>query len=223
VALVGENGAGKTTLVKLLCRFYDPTEGRITVDGTDLTRISPPAWRERLSGAFQDFFRFEYPYRRSVGVGDLGRAEDRDAVLAATARGGATDVVERLPGGLDTQLGVTWDGGVELSIGQWQKVALARGFMRDRPLVCVLDEPTAALDAETEHSLFERFAASSRAASDDGRITVLVSHRFSTVRMADLIVVVDDHRVVEQGTHEGLMAIGGLYAELYESQAAGYR
>jgi ATP-binding cassette subfamily B protein len=223
VALVGENGAGKSTLVKLLCRFYDPTEGRITVDGTDLTTIAPSAWRERLSGSFQDFFRFEYAYQRSVGVGDLDRADDREAVLVATGRGGAGDVVDRLPDGVDSQLGVTWEGGAELSVGQWQKVALARGFMRDRPLVCVLDEPTAALDAETEHTLFERFAEASRQARGDGRITVLVSHRFSTVRMADLIVVVDDHRVVEQGTHEELMALGGLYAELYETQAAGYR
>jgi ATP-binding cassette subfamily B protein len=223
VALVGENGAGKTTLVKLLCRFYDPTEGRITVDGTDLARIAPEDWRTRLSGSFQDYFRFEYPFQRSVGVGDLDRAEDREAVLVAAGRGGATDVVERLPNGTDTQLGVTWSGGVELSVGQWQKVALSRGFMRDRPLVCVLDEPTAALDAETEHTLFEGFAAASRAAASDGRITVLVSHRFSTVRMADLIVVVDDACIAEQGSHEQLMAAGGLYAELYETQAAGYR
>jgi ATP-binding cassette subfamily B protein len=223
VALVGENGAGKTTLVKLLCRFYDPTSGRVTVDGTDLARIAPGGWRERLSGSFQDFFRFEYAFRRSVGVGDLARADDREAVLVAAGRGGATDVVDRLPSGIDTQLGVTWEGGVELSVGQWQKVALARGFMRDRPLVCVLDEPTAALDAETEHALFERFAAASRVAAVDGRITLLVSHRFSTVRMADLIVVVDGNRIAEQGTHDQLMAAGGLYAELYETQAAGYR
>jgi ATP-binding cassette subfamily B protein len=223
VALVGENGAGKTTLVKLLCRFYDPTLGRITVDGVDLARIEPDEWRARLSGSFQDYFRFEYPFQRSVGVGDLERADDRDAVLVAAGRGGASDVVERLPQGTDTQLGVTWSGGVELSVGQWQKVALARGFMRDRPLVCVLDEPTAALDAETEHELFERFAAASRDASGDGRITVLVSHRFSTVRMADLIVVVDEAGIAEQGSHDELMAAGGLYAELYRTQAAGYR
>lgn len=223
VAIVGENGAGKTTLVKLLCRFYDPTEGRVTVDGIDLANIDPVEWRERLAGSFQDFFRFEYAYQRSVGIGDLALADDRDAVVVATARGGAEDVVARLPGGLDTQLGVTWDGGVELSIGQWQKVALARGFMRDRPLVCVLDEPTAALDAETEHALFERFAAASRQARGDGRITVLVSHRFSTVRMADLIVVLDGNRIAEQGSHDDLLAAGGIYADLYEIQAAAYR
>src|SRR5947209_8704418 len=143
VALVGENGAGKTTLVKLLCRFYAPTEGRITVDGVDLARIPSGEWRQRLSGAFQDFFRFEYEARHAIGVGDLVRLDDEPAVDAAVERAGAADVVARLPHGLDSQLGPTWNGGVELSIGQWQKLALARGFMRDRPLVCVLDEPTA--------------------------------------------------------------------------------
>lgn len=223
VALVGENGAGKTTLVKLLCRFYDPTSGTITVDGVDLSRVRAEEWRERLSGAFQDFFKFEYDVLRSIGVGDLPRHDDEPAVAAAIGRAGAGDVVERLPSGLATQLGATWANGVELSIGQWQKVALARGFMRDRPLLAVLDEPTAALDAETEHALFETYAQASREASSDGRITVLVSHRFSTVRMADLIVVVDGARITEAGTHDELMAKRGTYAELYEVQASGYR
>jgi ATP-binding cassette subfamily B protein len=223
VALVGENGAGKTTLVKLLCRLYEPTSGAITVDGVDLGRVPARLWRERLSGAFQDFFRFEYVAQRTVGVGDLPRLDDRPGVAAAVERAGATDVVERLPRGLDTQLGPTWRDGVDLSIGQWQKLALARGSMRARPLVCVFDEPTAALDAETEHALFERFAAQSREARADGRITVLVSHRFSTVRMADHIVVLDGARVVEAGSHAALVARGGLYAELYETQARAYR
>jgi ATP-binding cassette subfamily B protein len=223
VALVGENGAGKTTLVKLLCRFYEPTDGRITVDGVDLSRLSAVEWRERLSGAFQDFFRFEYEARRTIGVGDLERLDEIPAVEMAVSRAGANDVVDRMPQGLDTQLGPTWRDGVELSIGQWQKLALARGFMRDRPLLCVLDEPTAALDAETEHSLFERYAAASRDGNEDGRITVLVSHRFSTVRMADLIVVLDGARVVESGSHDDLMAHNGLYAELYSMQATAYR
>jgi ATP-binding cassette subfamily B protein len=223
VALVGENGAGKTTLVKLLCRLYEPTSGSITVDGADLGGLPAEAWRCRLSGAFQDFFRFEYVAQRAVGVGDLVHLDDRPRAEAAVDRAGATDVVERLPRGLDTQLGPTWRDGVELSIGQWQKLALARGSMRPRPLVCVFDEPTAALDAETEHALFERFAAQSREARADGRITVLVSHRFSTVRMADLIVVLDGARVVEAGSHAALVARGGLYAELYETQARAYR
>jgi ATP-binding cassette subfamily B protein len=139
------------------------------------------------------------------------------------ARAGAGDVVDQLASGLDTQLGPTWPGGVEVSFGQWQKLALARGFMREEPLVVVLDEPTAALDAETEHALFERYAAAARLGRESGRVTVLVSHRFSTVRMADLIVVLDGARVVEVGTHDALMARGGHYAELYGIQAAAYR
>ncbi|MEY2476293.1 MAG: ATP-binding cassette, subfamily bacterial [Actinomycetota bacterium] len=224
VAVVGENGAGKSTLVKLLCRFYEPTEGRILADGTDLARVPAAEWRERCAGAFQDFFRFELPASQSVGVGDLPRIEDRPAVETAVERAGAGDVVTKLPAGLDTQLGPTWRDGVEVSFGQWQKLALARGFMRDEPLLLVLDEPTAALDAETEHALFERYAATARPAGEagNGRITVLVSHRFSTVRMADLIVVIDGARVIEFGSHEDLLAKGGQYAELYNIQASAY-
>lgn len=223
IAIVGENGAGKTTLVKLLCRFYEPTSGRILVDGTELGRIKVEEWRDRLGGAFQDFMRFEFTAGRSIGLGELARIDDTPALEKAAARAGATDVIDNLPTGLDTQLGPTWSNGVELSFGQWQKLALSRGFMRDRPLVLVLDEPTAALDAETEHALFERFAEASREAREDGRITVLVSHRFSTVRMADLIVVLDGARVVEYGSHEELMGGNGLYAELYGIQARAYR
>jgi len=228
VAIVGENGAGKSTLVKLLCRLYQPDAGRILIDGVDLARMPVQDWRSRLAGALQDFFRFEFRARHTVGVGDLPRLDDGPAVVAAMDRAGAGDVVERLLAGLETQLGPTWPEGVELSFGQWQKLALARGFMRDHPLLLVLDEPTAALDAETEHALFERYAAaarSGRAAADtsDGQITILVSHRFSTVRMADLIVVLDGARVVEVGTHEALLAKGGAYAELYGIQAAAYR
>ena len=221
VAIVGENGAGKTTLVKLLCRLYQPTKGRILVDGAELARMPPATWRSRLAGAFQDFFRFEFRVRHTVGVGDLPRLDDRPAVAAAVERGGARDVVRQLAAGLETQLGSTWPEGVELSFGQWQKLALARGFMRERPLVLVLDEPTAALDAETEHALFERYAAAARGSDD--RITILVSHRFSTVRMADFIVVLHGSRLVESGTHEALMARGGRYADLYRIQAAAYR
>ena len=159
----------------------------------------------------------------TVGVGDQPRMDDRPAVSVAVGRAGATDVVDGLPAGLDTQLGPTWDEGVEVSFGQWQKLALARGFMRDEPLVLVLDEPTAALDAETEHALFERYAESARRDVHNGRVTILVSHRFSTVRMADLIVVMDGARVVEVGTHEDLLARGGTYAELYSIQATAYR
>jgi len=223
VAIVGENGAGKTTLVKLLAKLYEPTAGRILIDGVELSRMPADEWRTRLAGAFQDFFRFEFRARHTVGVGDVPRMDDEPAVVTAVGRAGADDVVSRLTAGLETQLGLTWPGGVDVSFGQWQKLALARGFMRDRPLVLVLDEPTAALDAETEHALFERYAAAAGAAGGDGRITILVSHRFSTVRMADLIVVLDGARVAEVGTHDELMARGGAYAELYGIQAAAYR
>ncbi len=219
VAIVGENGAGKSTLVKLLCRLYRPTSGRILIDGVELARMPADSWRERLAGAFQDFFRFELRARHSVGVGDLTRLDDEPAVSRAVGRAGADDVVAQLVAGLETQLGPTWPDGVDLSFGQWQKLALARGFMREKPLVLVLDEPTAALDAETEHALFERYALAVRG----GQITVLVSHRFSTVRMADFIVVLDGAHVVETGTHEALMARRGQYAELYGIQAAAYQ
>jgi ATP-binding cassette subfamily B protein len=223
VAIVGENGAGKTTLVKLLAKMYEPTRGRILIDQVDLARIDAADWRTRLAGAFQDFFRFELKARQTVGVGDLPRIDHEPAVVTAVSRAGADDVVVRLRAGLDTQLGPTWPGGVDVSFGQWQKLALARGFMRDRPLVLVLDEPTAALDAETEHALFERYAGAARQSEGAGSVTVLVSHRFSTVRMADLIVVLDGARVAEVGTHEALMASRGQYAQLYSIQAAAYR
>ena len=223
VAVVGENGAGKTTLVKLLAKMYEPTSGSILVDDTPLARMPAAEWCSRLAGAFQDFFRFEFRARQTVGLGDVTRVDDERAVVTAVERAGASDVVSRLTSGLETQLGPTWPGGVDVSFGQWQKLALARAFMRDRPLLLVLDEPTAALDAETEHALFERYAAAAHGDRVDGRITVLVSHRFSTVRMAGLIVVMDGARVVESGTHDELLARRGSYAELYGIQAAAYR
>lgn len=222
VAIVGENGAGKTTLVKLLARMYAPTSGRITIDGVDLATISSATWRDRLAGAFQDFFRFEFHAQQSVGVGHLPQLDDRPAAERAIDRAGADDVIERLAYGLDTQLGPTWDEGAEISFGQWQKLALARGFMREDPLLLVLDEPTAALDAETEHDLFSGFSSAARSANENGRITVLVSHRFSTVRMADLIVVLDGSHVAQFGSHEALMAKPGPYADLYNIQAAAF-
>jgi len=223
VAIVGENGAGKTTLVKLLAKMYEPTSGAILIDDTPLARVPAGEWRARLAGAFQDFFRFEFRAGHTVGLGDVPRLDDQLAVVSAVDRAGAADVVARLTAGLDTQLGPTWPSGVELSFGQWQKLALARGFMRDQPLLLVLDEPTAALDAETEHALFEHYAAAARGSAEGGRITILVSHRFSTVRMADLIVVLDGARMVEVGTHDELMAKRGQYSELYGIQAAAYK
>jgi ATP-binding cassette, subfamily B, bacterial len=222
VAVVGENGAGKSTLVKLLARMYVPTAGRITVDGVNLSSIATDEWRQKLAGAFQDFFRFEFHAQRTVGLGDLPLIDDRSSAEVAIDRAGADDVIDRLAYGLDTQLGPSWDGGAEVSFGQWQKLALARGFMRDDPLLLILDEPTAALDAETEHALFEQFAEASRAEAKNGRIVILVSHRFPTVRMADIIVVMDGSKIAEVGSHEELMERKGQYSQLFEIQAAAY-
>ena len=222
VGLVGINGAGKTTLVKLLTGLYQPTSGRILLDGTPLTSIAPGAWAAASCGVFQDFAKFEFPAYQTIGVGDLPRLEDRDAVEAAVVRAGAERTLESLDDGLDTQLGKVF-GGAELSHGQWQRLALARAQMRTAPLLLVLDEPTAALDPQAEHDLFETFARQAReAGAASGAVTVLVSHRFSTVSMADQVLVLADGTVLETGTHEQLMASGGRYAELYAAQAAAY-
>ncbi len=223
VAIVGENGAGKTTLVKLLTGLYAPTSGRICVDGIDIRHVPIETWREQTSAGFQDFARFELLARENVGVGSLPDLEDTAAVERALARAEASTVLDSLPSGLETQLGSRFEGGAELSGGQWQKLALGRAMMRTAPLLLVLDEPTAALDAQTEHALFERYAGAARRVAGNGAITVLVSHRFSTVRMADLIVVLAGGQIVETGSHAQLVEAGGLYAELYELQAHAYR
>jgi ATP-binding cassette, subfamily B, bacterial len=224
VAVVGENGAGKTTLCKLLCRFYDATSGAIELDGTDIRRFPLDAWRSRIATGFQDFVRFEVAARQTVGVGDFPLRDDDAAVLAALDRASATSVIEQLDQGLETQLGKTWADGRELSGGQWQKLALGRAMMREAPLFLILDEPTSALDAEAEHQLFERYAEHGRRIGDaNGTITVLVSHRFSTVRMADLILVVADGHIAEAGDHDSLLALDGTYASLYNLQAAAYQ
>ena len=225
VALVGENGAGKSTLVKLVCGLYEPTQGRILVDGIDLADMDIADWRTGLSGAFQDFFPFEYPVQQSIGVGDLPNISSAALVHDASNRAGAEELVAGLPSGLNTQLGETWPAGVALSHGQWQRIALARAYMRRSPLLLVLDEPASALDAETEHALFDRYAEAAREEQrvELGGVTILVSHRFSTVQMADLIVVIVGSKAVEYGTHAQLMDLGGTYAELYTLQAASYR
>jgi ATP-binding cassette, subfamily B, bacterial len=220
VAVVGDNGAGKSTLVKLLSRMYEPSQGRITVDGTALADIDPAAWRSRLSAAFQDACRFEFLLGETVGIGDVDRIDDAYPILMAVERAGAGPVLESLPTGLNTQLGRRFDG-VELSGGQWQRLALARSSMRD-PLLLLLDEPTANLDAEAEFALFETIARATRRARNRGAVTMLVSHRFSTVRMADLIVVVDGGTILEVGSHDELMARQGLYAELFMLQSSAY-
>jgi ATP-binding cassette subfamily B protein len=218
LALVGHNGAGKTTFIKLLSRLYEPTEGRILVDGEDIRAMDPVRLRERLAVVFQDFNQYQFPLSENVGLGDVARLEDREGVVRAAAAGGADEVAVGLAQGLDTQLGRWFRGGVELSGGQWQKVALGRGFMREQADILVLDEPTAALDAEAEHRVFERVRELTK-----GRTTLLISHRFSTVRTADTIVVLEGGGIVEQGTHEALLGANGRYARMFRLQAEGYR
>jgi ATP-binding cassette subfamily B protein len=221
IALVGDNGAGKTTLVKILTGLYEPTGGRVSVDGRHLATADLPAWQVRLSAVFQDFARFPLLVREAIGLGDVHRLHEKGAVEGAARRARADRIVARLPHGMDTRLGRN-AGGVELSPGQWQLLALARSHMRIRPLLTVLDEPTAALDARAEYELFQQFVRGARAMRARGGITVLVSHRMSTVRMADLIIVLADGQVAEVGTHDELMAAGGAYAEMYCLQQRGY-
>ena len=223
VAIVGENGAGKTSLITLLCRFYDTTVGAVLLDGVDIRRFPLTDWRSRIATRFQDFARFELQARHTVGVGDLPFVDDESRVLAGLERAHGADLVARL-GGLETQLGKSYSDGRELSGGQWQKLALGRAMMREQPFLLILDEPTSALDAQAEHLLFERYAANARRVGlESGAITVLVSHRFSAVRMADVILVVAEGRIAEAGDHNALMQLDGLYAELYSLQAAAYR
>jgi ATP-binding cassette subfamily B protein len=223
VAIVGENGAGKSTLAELIAGIRVPTAGRILVGSADVTELDLELWRRQVSGAFQDHVRFELTLADAVGIGDLPRRTDPAAVDRALVAGAAEAVVRATPAGVRTQLGSSWPGGVELSGGQWQRLAIARAMMRPTPAVRILDEPTAALDAMTEHQLFDRYAGSARAGRDSGTITILVTHRFSTVTTADLIVVLDQGRIIEVGGHRDLLAAGGHYAQLYELQARGYR
>jgi ATP-binding cassette, subfamily B, bacterial len=217
LALVGENGAGKTTLVKLLARLYDPSEGRILLDGVDLREYDVESLRRNVGVIFQDFVRYDFLLRENIAVGNIERLEDEPAIESAAQRSLADTVAARLGSGYTQMLGRRFEGGVDLSGGEWQKVALARAYMREAQLL-ILDEPTAALDARAEYEVFLRFSELTR-----GRMAVLISHRFSTVRMADRILVLQGGELVEQGTHEALVAQGGLYAELFQLQAAGYR
>jgi len=218
LALVGENGAGKTTLIKLLTRLYRPTEGRILLDGLELEAWDVDVLRKRIGVIFQDFVRYQLAAGENVGVGDVRAFNDPERWQTAAEKGMAHEFIERLPRGYQTQLGRWFDDGQELSLGQWQKVALSRAFMRDDADLLVLDEPTASMDAEAEATVFERFG---RLATD--KMVILISHRFSTVRMADEIVVLERGQVTERGTHETLMRENGKYAHLFTLQAAGYR
>ncbi len=217
VALVGGNGAGKTTIVKLMTRLYDPHEGRVLLDGLPLAAYDLDALRARVGAIFQDFVRFDLTAGENVAVGRIAAASDASRIAAAAARGLAAPVIERLPRGYDQPLGKRFAGGLDLSGGEWQKVALARAYMREAEIL-ILDEPTAALDARAEHAVFARFRELSA-----GRTAVLISHRFSTVRMADRILVLEGGRVLEEGGHAALIAAGGRYAELFALQAEGYR
>jgi len=217
LALVGPNGAGKTTMIKLLTRLYDPTEGQITLDNIDLREYDPDELRQRIGVIFQDFVKYQLTVKENIGFGQIDQLDDAERVNDAAERGGADEVVAELPDGIDTMLGRWFEKGHELSGGQWQKVALGRAFMRDGE-VLVLDEPTASLDAEREYEIFQRFRELT-----NGKIAVLISHRFSTVRMADRIAVIEDGRISEIGSHIELLARGGTYARLFELQAEGYR
>jgi ATP-binding cassette subfamily B protein len=217
IALVGQNGAGKTTLIKLLTRLYDPTEGQVLLDGVDLREYDPDELRQRIGVIFQDFVKYQLSARENIGFGQIDQLDDAVRLASSAERGGANTVVAELPEGMDTMLGRWFEKGHELSGGQWQKIALSRAFMRDSE-VLVLDEPTSALDAEREYEIFQRFHDLT-----EGKIAVLISHRFSTVRMADRIAVIEDGQISELGSHAELLAQGGTYARLFEMQAEGYR
>jgi ATP-binding cassette subfamily B protein len=217
LALVGHNGAGKTTFIKLLCRLYNPTSGRILLDGIDLRQWDELKLRSRISIVFQDFNQYHFKFGENVGLGWVERLNDAPLIERAVDRGGAREVLNDLAQGLETPLGRWFQDGVELSGGQWQKVALSRAFMRENSDILILDEPTAALDAEAEQKVFERFRTLA-----SGKTAILISHRFPTVRMADRIIVIESGQIMESGTHESLLQSGGRYAELFMLQAKGY-
>ncbi|MGL5406440.1 MAG: ABC transporter ATP-binding protein [Propionibacteriaceae bacterium] len=222
IAIVGENGAGKSTLIKALTGMYDIASGEIRIDGVALPKLDLAKWRERCSGAFQDHFEFELTAREAISIGDLDNLDNDTEILRAIHDAGADDILPALPNGLDTQLGASWEDGVGLSGGQWQRLAIARGMMRRSPLLLVLDEPTSALDAVTEDRLFSGYLSAAQRAQRRGAITILVTHRFSTASSADSMIVMEHGRIIETGTHNDLIAKGGIYAELYGLQARGY-
>jgi len=217
IALVGENGAGKTTLVKLLCRLYDPSTGRIMLDGIDIREFSVSELRQEVTVIFQDFARYHMTASDNIGLGVETDQLEQSQIVSAAQQAGVDEVIAQLPKGYDTMLGKWFEDGQELSIGEWQKVALARAFLRDSQIL-IMDEPTSAMDARAEVELFERFHQLGK-----DRMAILISHRLSTVKMVDRIYLLDQGRIVESGTHEELMNHRGQYAELFETQARGYR
>jgi len=217
IALVGHNGAGKTTVIKLLSRLYDPTEGDILIDGVNIRELDPLDLRQKIGVIFQDFVRYHLPVSENIGFGQIEAAHRMDKIVESARKSGAHAIIENLPEGYQTMLGRWFHGGHELSIGQWQRIALARAFMRDAEIL-VLDEPTASLDAQTEYEIFRHFQELT-----EGKMAILISHRFSTVRMADRIVVIRGGRIAESGSHQELLRQEGIYAELFGMQAEGYR
>jgi ATP-binding cassette subfamily B protein len=217
VALIGENGQGKTTVVKLITRLYDPSEGQILLDGVDLREYSLEDLYREIGVIFQDFMRYDMTVGENIAVGRVEELDNLKLLRTAARKSMADHVVEQLPRGYDQMLGRRFDGGLDLSGGEWQKVALARAYLRDAQLL-ILDEPTAALDARSEFEVFHRFAELTA-----GKMALFISHRFSTVRMADRIVVLDNGRIAEEGSHDQLARLGGRYAEMFEMQAASYR
>ena len=217
LAVVGRNGAGKTTLFKLICRLYDPSQGRILIDGVDLRDFDPAELRRQIGAMFQDYVDYQATAAENIGLGSLPDIANRDAVVSASKQAGSDELIAKLPAGYDTALGKWFDAGVNLSGGEWQKVALARAFMREDARILLLDEPTSALDAQAEFDLFERLQSLTH-----GRTAVYISHRFSTVRRADRIIFLEHGRLVEEGTHEELMRLNGRYAKLFRMQAAAY-
>ncbi len=224
VVLVGSIGAGKSTVVRLLSKLCEPSSGRILVDGVDLRSLSTASWRDRMAALFQDYSRMEFSLRDDVGLGDLTAGFDRRRIESAMASGGAEQLVAELPGGLDTQLGRSFSDGVDLSGGQWQRVGISRSMMRSQPLLLIMDEPSSALDADAEERIFlASMELSRRAKSERGAITILVSHRFASAKLADLVVVLDRGEIREMGAHDELLSLDGAYAAMYRQQADGYR